>query len=394
MSVKKNISFVRYCNFFYILTGPPHNLKGKALKSAIAGELYIGVSTLYPKISIWASEGLCDRDGMPLSYTGTVSGSECDKEKPDTDNGLNSALASLANELQKSAVNVDKVKEIVQGEIRKADVITTVHVIKKINGEIKKFDDPLPECFDRLLALASMRKHTLLVGPSGCGKSHVTRLVAEALELPFYSISITAGMSEAQLAGWMIPGDNGQFEYRRSPFVKAYEDGGIFCLDEIDSADPNTLTFLNSALSNGEFSIPNRPEKPALRHKDNIVFATANTFMNGADRVYAGRNQQDGASKDRFAFGKVFMDYDQTVEKKLIRRDVLDWGMSMRNQISQNGLKHIVSTRFLMDLTSGADNYPDFWGTQKHWFEQLTMDWKDDEKKKVRYDGNKIINGN
>lgn len=81
--------------------------------------------------------------------------------------------------------------------------------------------------FERVLQLASMRKHVFLPGPAGCGKSHLAHQVADALGLNFGFISCSAGMSEGQLTGRLIPvGEHGKFEYVPAQFVKCYEEGG------------------------------------------------------------------------------------------------------------------------------------------------------------------------
>ena len=60
--------------------------------------------------------------------------------------------------------------------------------------------------------------------------------LALSLALPFGFVSCTAGMSEGQITGRLLPtGKGGQFEYVQSEFVHCYENGGIFLLDEMDA---------------------------------------------------------------------------------------------------------------------------------------------------------------
>lgn len=262
-----------------------------------------------------------------------------------------------------------------------------VHVIKnEKTGTETKLDGVIPSVFKKVLSLAQGRRNIMLVGPAGCGKTHLADMVAKSLNLPFYFISVSAGMSESQLSGWLVPtGENGRFEYRRASFIKAYEEGGVFLLDEIDSGDANTLTFINSALANGHCPVPNRAENPvATRHKDFICIAAANTFGNGADRMYVGRNQLDAATLDRFRIGVVSMDYDENVERALVDTDILTWGLKVRAIMKQNKMRRIISTRFLRDLTLMKGVDAEEFGTKQQWFETLTEDWSEDEKNKVR----------
>lgn len=246
----------------------------------------------------------------------------------------------------------------------------------------KEVKGPLPAVFAKLVKLASLRQNVLMVGPAGCGKTFLAGKVAEALSLPFHFISCSAGMSEGQLSGRLLPvAEAGRFVYVPAPFVTAYEGGGVFLLDELDSADANTLTFLNAALANGHLSLPHRPEKPvAERHADFVCLAAANTYGHGANRVYAGRNQLDGATLDRFRAGIVNVDYDVTVEESLVDSAVLSWGRKIRERITKHGLRRIMSTRAMLDFTrqKRALGYG-----HAEWEESYFADWPADERAKV-----------
>lgn len=264
-----------------------------------------------------------------------------------------------------------------------AEVAKTYQPMKIVIGsKSKKMRGVLPECFERMVQLGSQRINTMLVGPAGCGKTYIAAKMAEALNLEFSSISCSAGMSESQLAGWLLPvGSSGKFEYVPAPFVSMYENGGVFLLDEIDSADPNTLTFINKAIANDGFYVPQRHKKPYIkRHKDFVCIAAANTYGNGADALYVGRNQLDAATLDRFRAGMIPMDYDTKVEEALIDPDVLQWGRTIRQSILDNRLRRIMSTRVMIDLTKMKAGYK--WG-KKEWDESYFVDWSADERRRV-----------
>jgi hypothetical protein len=279
------------------------------------------------------------------------------------------------------------------------------HVLEAVESQIKlprlveiKIDDREPirldgivhPAFDQVVMLARgpktangkpRRKNILLIGPSGCGKTHLAEQVATALGLRYSFISCSAGMSEGNLTGKLLPcvpdpvklaaffkqfkkdGIEAQaaatlaaamaagFEYVISAFVDAYENGGVFLLDEIDAADSNTLLVVNSALSNGWMSVPNRPGKPiAKRHPDFVCIAGANTHGNGANRQYVGRNQLDAATLDRFRIGQVEMDYDTVAEKAFCPdKKLRERLQGYRTKMHENRIRQIISTRFLMD---------------------------------------------
>ena len=261
-------------------------------------------------------------------------------------NKFNSEITSTLIEL------TDHINKTVAEEAKKIQIVKHEYYVKT-PAELKEIKGPIPDCFQTVLDLAQARCNILLVGPAGCGKTHISRMIAESIGLDYAAQSCSAGMSESAFSGWLLPiGDSGKFEYVQSEFVRIYENGGVFLFDEIDAADSNTLLFLNQALANGEFFLPQRHHKPHVkRHKDFVAIAAANTFGNGATAMYSGRNLLDGATMDRFRMGIVPMDYDNNVESKLVDPEVLKWGLSLRTVINQRNLRKIMSTRVMIDAT-------------------------------------------
>jgi len=231
--------------------------------------------------------------------------------------------------------------------------IQVEYVVRREPNIVTKVKGPLPEQFQEILDLADERINILLVGPSGCGKTHISIEVAKSLGLDFASQSCSAGMSESIFAGWLLPIEAaGQFVYVSSEFVRIYENGGIFLFDEIDGSDSNTLLFLNQALANQEFYLPQRHKKPKVKkHKDFVAIAAANTYGTGATAMYNGRNALDAATLDRFRMGIVQMDYSKIVEEELIDSELLAWGRKIREVINRHRMRKIMSTRLLIDAT-------------------------------------------
>jgi len=255
-------------------------------------------------------------------------------------------------------------------------------VVRVADRPAVRMDGKVHEKFAEILDLAAQRMEILLVGPAGCGKSHLAEQIAKALGLRFGSISCSAGMSEGQITGRLIPtGDGGRFEYHRSQFVEFYEEGGVFLLDEIDAADANVLLIINQALANGHLSVPNRIGNPqAVRHPDFVLIAAANTFGNGANRMYVGRNQLDESTLDRFRIGQVVMDYDQELEKSILSdADLLERLWTIRRKAGECQLRRVVSTRF---IAKAATMRAAGW-TSKKIIGQLVCGWTQDERTKV-----------
>lgn len=252
------------------------------------------------------------------------------------------------------------------------------------NKKPRKIKGVVPKQFKRLVQLATARKNILMVGPSGCGKTHVAAMLADALEMEFGAQSCSVGVSESNFVGWLLPvGKDNKFAHVSSRFVELYENGGMFLLDEMDNADPNLLVFMNMALANSGFYLPQRFENPYVKkHPDFVCVAAANTFGGGADVLYSSRNALDAATLDRFRMGTVKMDYDDAVEENLIQNSaLLTWGRGLRTIIGRHSLAKLLSTRALIDAQDMIDGYDwSFSDVEESYF----SDWSPEEMAMVR----------
>lgn len=191
---------------------------------------------------------------------------------------------------------------------------------------------------EQIIKIASLNHPVMQVGPAGCGKTTIGQHVAKALNLPFY---ITSTINEAhQLTGFI----DGYGKYHTTPFRQAFEFGGVWVADEIDAWDASALLTANAALANGYSQFPDRPD-PIAKNSNFRMVATANTFGNGADRIYIGRNELDAASLDRFAI--VNVDYDLTLEKHFANGNDrwLNHCWEVRRKVNDKKIRHVVSSR-------------------------------------------------
>lgn len=151
-------------------------------------------------------------------------------------------------------------------------------------------------------------------GPAGSGKTHIVQQLAKDRGVRFASQSFTEGVSESKLLGFM----SASGEYLPASFITLFEEGGIYLCDEIDRADPNVISALNSALANGFISVPARTDNPmAYRHADFYCVAAGNTFGEGGSALYNSTNKQDGALMDRFVMKILSLDYDESFERAM-----------------------------------------------------------------------------
>lgn len=231
------------------------------------------------------------------------------------DNKL-SSLSSLLDEVESKVENrvekkideqLPKFKKIVDdaAKIIKANGSITINIDKKTNEISGAKHNQLA----KLISVCGLGQPVLLVGMAGTGKTHAAGQVAKSLGLEHYTMSVGAQTSKSDIIGYMHASGG----YVTTLFRKAYEEGGVFLMDEIDAGNANVLIQINAALSNGLCAFP---DKMVERHKDFVFIASANTFGNGANRMYVGRNQLDAATLDRFTV--ISWDIDDELESSLV----------------------------------------------------------------------------
>lgn len=189
--------------------------------------------------------------------------------------------------------------------------------------------------FEKVLKLVNMNLPVMLTGGAGAGKNFMLEQVSTALGFDFYYTSTIT--QEYKLTGFI----DGGGKYHETEFYKAFTQGGVFMLDEIDASIPECLVILNGAIANGYFDFPTGRE---FAHENFRVVCAGNTVGLGADLVYTGRNVLDGATLDRFVL--VEIDYDPRIEENLCQDEELrKFLYDVRKSVKNNKLNHIVGMR-------------------------------------------------
>jgi hypothetical protein len=255
-------------------------------------------------LTLWAAGKSGDGNtGEPVSVEEVV-----ETEARDADASIGAAIAQAIQpylnlaETLKSGFDPDEVAEIVRREVA-ALAPRTVEVVR-VDGAVSNVGVQ-HSSFEALLKIVAQRVNVWLPGPAGSGKTSAAHAVAEALTLPFYAVSVGPQTSQSQLLGYYDA--NGK--YVTTQLRQAYEHGGVFLLDEVDAGSPAVLVTINALLANGHASFP---DAVVERHKDFVLIAAGNTYGQGADRQYVGRQQLDAATLDRFAV--LDWEYDPTLE--------------------------------------------------------------------------------
>ena len=154
--------------------------------------------------------------------------------------GKELAVDELQEEIKK---NLDGFIKTTYGMLPTKIEITNKEVVYEKTGIFHKE-------FEKVLKLVNMKLPVMLTGGAGSGKNFMLEQVADALNLSFYYTSTIT--QEYKLTGFI----DGGGKYHETEFCKAFTQGGIFMLDEIDASIPECLVILNGAIANGYFDFP------------------------------------------------------------------------------------------------------------------------------------------
>lgn len=198
------------------------------------------------------------------------------------------------------------------------------------------------EKYELIISCVKNNIPVYLVGPAGSGKNHTLEQIAWELGLDFYFTNSI--QQEYKVTGFIDAGG----KYYETEFFKAFKDGGLFFLDEMDASIPEVLVLLNAAIANKYF------EFPAGRihaHKDFRIVAAGNTCGNGANEMYTGRLVLDQATLDRFAV--IEFNYDIKIEMKLAKgnTELVTFIRKLREIAENNGIRATFSYRCITMTT-------------------------------------------
>lgn len=212
------------------------------------------------------------------------------------------------------------------------------------------------------------RKNILIVGPTGCGKSSLMVNICARLNEGMEIASLDGETSTDNLiAKMLITESNGQAVTSVSfgPALRAYRDGKILLLEEVDMANPDILASLHRIMeTQSSFYTCNVGSGEVVkRHAKFGVAATANTIGSGEDSfIYAGTKPLNQAFMNRFSL-TVRMNYlpedlevKVVVSKTDLPRDIAHKMVEVANEVrlakktsSNQQLVSTISTRDLIE---------------------------------------------
>lgn len=177
-----------------------------------------------------------------------------------------------------------------------------------LQGE--RFHKQLP-LIVKLLASRNAMSYTEFLyiwGAPGSGKTHMSKQIAKCLGVPCFTYPVGPTITEGKLLGF---NNIATGSFIAGWLYKAYRDGGLVALDEIDLADAAVLGATNS-IENSEYIFGNG--EYLERHKDFYLIAFANTQGTGSTKGFT-RNILDAATRDRFT--QIKLEYDEELEQQI-----------------------------------------------------------------------------
>ena len=237
----------------------------------------------------------------------------------------------------KKVTNTAKISDSIKAEMAKKILDEVIEKpVWKEEGEV------FHSKFGMIKACVESKIPVYLAGPAGSGKNHTLEQVAKALGLDFYFTNSV--QQEYKLTGFIDAGG----VFHETEFYKAFKNGGLFFLDEMDASIPEVLVLLNAAIANGYFEFPNGK---VTAHEDFRVVAAGNTVGSGADEAYTGRMVLDQATLDRFAI--IEFGYDLKIEMALAKgnADLVSFIEDLRKQADEKGVRATFSYRCMTMIT-------------------------------------------
>lgn len=243
-----------------------------------------------------------------------------------------------------ATLDEQEVTRICSNLIKKANARPANTIEVNVNGETHVVKGKTTANFKAIVTTVKCGFPVYMHGEAGTGKSHTAKQVAEALGLPFYEAQQVLFAHE--MKGYGDAGGN----FVPTPFFKAFTEGGLFFLDEIDASQPEALVVLNTAIANGRFDFPVVGNVTA--HPNFRVIAAGNTKLTGADIEYTARQVQDASTKNRFFF--VGVDYCKEIEDELAGRDksIADFCRDLRRAKNECQINLCVSYRQIQTLAN------------------------------------------
>lgn len=221
------------------------------------------------------------------------------------------------SEYSGAKVDEARIAAIVEKKLETMKSGNVVHLIS-VNGapakELPDGQEPHP-LLNLVLAMVkndrAIGRFPWLYGPAGSGKSTLAKQVADAMGLPFYSVSSL--QQKYELEGYT----DAVGELVKTSFYHAMKEGGIFTFDEASTTSPEVQVAFNTAVAQLIYNFPK--EGMVKAHPDFHIIAADNSMGRGGDKKYSARYKLDVSTLDRYTFIEV--DYTESHDLRMANGD-------------------------------------------------------------------------
>ena len=258
------------------------------------------------------------------------------------------AIASMLLKLKKGSAPVNKdmvvkiVKDILAEELPKVQPKEVQHTIKV--ADLPAYKCPKgtnPELLKLILTMVVndrvIGRFPWLFGPAGSGKSTLAQKVAEALNIPFYSVSSL--QQKYELEGYT----DAVGEFVQTAFYKAMAEGGIFTFDEISATSGEVQVAFNTAAAQMVYNFPKMGMVKA--HPDFHIIACDNSTGRGGDKRYISRFQLDASTLDRYNFVEVDYSDEHDLNMAAGDKDLVKFMHDMRKVLDASNTTYLATPR-------------------------------------------------
>jgi hypothetical protein len=227
---------------------------------------------------------------------------------------IQAALAALAALMPKQGIDEEAVKRIVSDMMPEQQPTLSEDAVRTLIAEMIgagalyrgieireagkpdiKVEGQFHSKFPHLLRCLKARQSVYLYGPAGTSKTTSARAAATALGLPFVLEVVGLTSTKTDFLGFVDAGGR----CTETNFKRAFLNGGVYFIDEADSANANVGIALNTAIENRICAFPDGVFEA---HPDFVAVAAGNTNGKGGTAQFGGRVRMDSAFQDRFAF--------------------------------------------------------------------------------------------
>lgn len=181
-----------------------------------------------------------------------------------------------------------------------------------------------PNNIQNIVTRLKLARNIFLQGAAGTGKSELPTHLADLFGAKVVRVNFNVGTTEQHLIGKFVVKDgHTKFVYGLIPL--AMKNGWWIILDEVDYAQPEHLSALQSVLEGNSLMITQNENEEIFPHENFRIFATGNTKGRGDEsQSYVGTNFLNMAFLDRWSiFEMTYTTAENKICKEIIKDDVL-----------------------------------------------------------------------